>query len=1106
MRKILPILLSTALFFTSFSVKSYAQSVQISITEKPEVDVILTANTKTIDLTNFESDLKTELENRNIDTTNLVLQAVETTSVATSSEDVDFADAVNKWETVGAPTWKAKGDQIFSSVDGYSNYNLTDANKTWKQQWGTSGKTGWWGTGLLNPDGYDLDNIVMDFTVVQAGQLHEGACFFVTKNPDNSLNGYFFTVTMHVSCVGNTNYELRLYKFANYKLDNAFTAGMNNKLWCWPGHMSSAQIWTPGTVTTVGNTTMECLAKWQLPYSQRNNVKYHVEAKEGNILITMNGKTVADLYDDTYTEGTYGFWGNNCEQTASMYINNFAITSEKTIVKTFDNILLEPTWRDDAEHIIVNVDENIDTSFTNSTTKGEVLTRTINDDISFVQWGSESNKKVMENFIKENNDNGIFIGADNYDAAIQATADYIASKYDVEQNTEQTVLVNTSVDINVTPEKFKSNTTDVEFPNGKWIIHHDYKYFDNNEGQYENADVYLDAIPDNITFDKPGKYDIAFADEVAQTIYVHRKPVATFSAVVNEDKTVSFISNSYDLDSNINTGLGNGIVEEKWSYKKLNDTSWTEGKPNSALTAGESYVFQLQVKDNQNVWSDAASKFITLDSDIKLPPVAQFNFENSKIFVNDNLLINDTSYDPSGKNITKEEWTLKKDGKEVGIYEEPIINFSTLGTGNYSYTLKVTNSDNIVSEGYTKSFTVETDTKKPVATIDPTYSDWTDSLDINITIEDFESGLKYWRYVYTQSQDKPEDNAYGAWQTNSEESLHFDTDGEYYLHIQAVDNAGNVLDRTVGSYKITHPYTNKVTHNFGISNKTEFVTFDWGKWYNPTEQFEEKVNGFELTDNFLANYPVAGTSYGKTDRLKQPSGSIEYNFTYKPIEYTATIDYGYDEKIETKTFTVLSGFDLERPVREGYEFVGWYIGDKLIKDVNFNKDNNFTTFESFVSAMDSRISGDVTITAHWNKAEFTEKTNVFAQIASEYKVTIPKTVVLSGTSKAAQYFVKVEGDIAGYEDITVTPDDTFTLTSKNKDNQNANIEQDKVTWTVHDFDTDANGTISAPAITAGKWMGAFNFNIEFNSPDEENVNSEESIEYQTFEYPENINH
>lgn len=35
-------------------------------------------------------------------------------------------------------------------------------------------------------------------------------------------------------------------------------------------------------------------------------------------------------------------------------------------------------------------------------------------------------------------------------------------------------------------------------------------------------------------------------------------------------------------------------------------------------------------------------------------------------------------------------------------------------------------------------------------------------------------------------------------------------------------------------------------------------------------------------------------------------------------------------------------------------------------------------------------------------------------------------------------------------------------------------------------------------------MGAFNFNIEFNLSDEENVNNKESIEYQTIEYPKNI--
>ncbi len=47
--------------------------------------------------------------------------------------------------------------------------------------------------------------------------------------------------------------------------------------------------------------------------------------------------------------------------------------------------------------------------------------------------------------------------------------------------------------------------------------------------------------------------------------------------------------------------------------------------------------------------------------------------------------------------------------------------------------------------------------------------------------------------------------------------------------------------------------------------------------------------------------------------------------------------------------------------------------------------------------------------------DFSNATNVFAQLRSIYDVTIPKTVVLSGDTKDARYFVKVKGDIAGYE-------------------------------------------------------------------------------------------
>ena len=122
-----------------------------------------------------------------------------------------------------------------------------------------------------------------------------------------------------------------------------------------------------------------------------------------------------------------------------------------------------------------------------------------------------------------------------------------------------------------------------------------------------------------------------------------------------------------------------------------------------------------------------------------------------------------------------------------------------------------------------------------------------------------------------------------------------------------------------------------------------------------------------------------------------------------------------------------------------------------------------------------------------NNEDFTPKTDVFAELKSEYKVTIPKTVVLSGNTKSANYKIHVEGDIAGYEAIKVIPEEEFNLFSVNKDLCTAKINQDKTIWYVSDFDTDANGFINAPSITAGKWTGVFFFNLEFVNMLEERV-------------------
>ncbi len=1055
MKKFLPLLMG-AVISLSTALTAYAETVEISIVEKPNVDILLTTGDFTSDLKNFEKDITNALQKDGINTSGINFQTIETS--VTSTDSMEPITIMNDWGRIGLT-----GKWSLSTVDGKTSiYNSEN----------TAGITGFY-----CKDNYNLKNMMVEFDVKTTDSDNDAIGVFLRFNLDGGTtestanSSKKATTYMYTEEIGADTHVLPngLYKISNQvmALDSKYSTYVNN------GSYKKLQ----GLL----NTTTDKL-------TQKSWRHYKFIIKGNNIKVYRGSALVIDYTDPSpIKSGTFGLM--NWSQPAAFA--NFTASCE--VERDFGEVLTEPTWRADATHMIINVDTNNNNTLTSSP---EVLARTLADNIYFVQWGTNENKALSENFIKLNDNKGMFtLGAESadYQTAVNNTVEYIENLLDINTET-QYVVVGRETDLEVEPEQYKTNASNIEYPNGRWIIHHNYTYFDNNLGQSAQTENYTPNLL--LNFDKPGAYDIYFDDMLVKTVYAHRLPVADFTVDIS-NKAITLESKSFDEDDNKDIGFGKGIAKETWYYKKADATTWTEGKLTEVPTTA--HMIKLEVEDFQGA-TNYTTKYVGVGN-----PVSYFLTDKTQFSKYYNLLITDTSYDPTGYAITGWEWTLKSGKTTLATYtqKQPTIDFKQFGAGTYSLSLKVKNENNIWSENYTRGLTVTEDTVAPSVTIDPTYCDWKESQDINISIEDSDSGLNKWRYCYTQDQSEPAESQWGQWQTVENETLTFDTDGEYYLHFEAYDNAGNKLTRTVGSYKITHPYTNKVNHDFGLVNKTEFVTFDWGKWYNPTEQFEEKVNGFEPSENFLADYPVAGTSYGKTDRLKQPSGSIEYNFTYKPIEYTATIDYGYDEKIETKTFTVLEGFDLERPVREGYEFVGWYIGDKLIKDVNFNKDNNFASFESFASAMDSRIYDDVTITARWNQTEITGRTNVFAQIASEYKVTIPKTVVLSGTSKAASYYVKVEGDIAGYEKILVTPDSTFNLRTPGKDNQEANVNQDKVSWTVHDFDRDANGTISAPGITAGKWLGAFNFNIEFNSPDEENINSEESVEYQVIEYPSN---
>ena len=136
-----------------------------------------------------------------------------------------------------------------------------------------------------------------------------------------------------------------------------------------------------------------------------------------------------------------------------------------------------------------------------------------------------------------------------------------------------------------------------------------------------------------------------------------------------------------------------------------------------------------------------------------------------------------------------------------------------------------------------------------------------------------------------------------------------------------------------------------------------------------------------------------------------------------------------------------------------------------------------TTYKDSVGAVESQNVAE-------NK---TSNTTVYAELGSEFIVSIPKHIVLDGETKTGAYTVGVRGDIAGTEYVSVVPDESFAMTQSGKADVTASISQDKTKWVFDEiFDpmleatVDGHGVIDAQGLTAGSWNGNFNFNIALN--------------------------
>lgn len=460
------------------------------------------------------------------------IETVETIDTGISSDSMDFDYVVNNWEKVGSNIWTAQNGVLSCSIPQID----------WTGQYG-----GWSGTGILNDEAYDATDVKISFDLnAKKAALMEGPCWRVTKNSDGTYNGYFMNVSAHW---GN----LALMRFDHVSLEGSFTAGdLGGLVYCaldadHHGHGNKNPP-TTGEVRVCDcnghNATATFLSVCPSSrYIGGNYIdgKVEISMQGDHIVVTVDGEVLYDVVDNTYSAGTYGFWGNNCEQIASMQIKNLTVTSSKTNQKTLTDAISDVSWRDGAERFVVFTNEEIldymsPDSSSDPYAYPKFLSSLLDANCHLILLGSNINEQQCRELIQQLNLSGLFQYVDPSSAALDSVETFIKDILRKGNKDTMYVLVNELLNYNKIYKDFNGDPQWIWTANGntpylatgtadydelfqqfqdnpsilaqKWKYWHDADYYDNSQGLASFDQEWM-AHEVNV-FDKVGMYEIDY--------------------------------------------------------------------------------------------------------------------------------------------------------------------------------------------------------------------------------------------------------------------------------------------------------------------------------------------------------------------------------------------------------------------------------------------------------------------------------------------------------------------------------------------------------------------------------------------------------------------
>jgi len=373
------------------------------------------------------------------------------------------------------------------------------------------------------------------------------------------------------------------------------------------------------------------------------------------------------------------------ELQAENIISSINIIQGTSTSKTFE-LMSQINWRSDRNNYVVMFNRGSMSELNNAEYEVEIATVLSAEYAGYISIGTTANKAVNESLIATNKNGGVFTNSTTMstiktviakhikDTAVKnpkRVTDTLVLNYDQETGEYSSDLI-----INTYYEDFENDPKFTE----RFKTTHDPTIYENHTGVMEGIGQYQPSPTTKFT--KVGKYEMVvqvqdnpsnnavFAnfrewslDSLSRLVlFVHRAPVADFTAVVNTSRRLTIVDLSYDLDRY--SERNKGIVTAVWKWKKVDDADWTSGSPPTTLAANTDYLISLKVKDRDGAWSNEVIKFVTT-KDSNQPPVALFTVNPKTSSWSKTFSITDQSYDPDGDTITKREWIVTKDGKQL---------------------------------------------------------------------------------------------------------------------------------------------------------------------------------------------------------------------------------------------------------------------------------------------------------------------------------------------------------------------------------------------------------------------------------------------------------